>query len=157
GLAPGQNTAARIRAVRRRESAAAWPGQAGGFRLLGLHSPLWADVPDPEVSRAAVICDEAVACHASGGEADAAAGAASADPRARRVAANGVAGMAELSCRSGQHCRSGNLSAGVGPVVAARVAASRPAPAAFVGALRTARRSLGSPAQDPAPSSQRTL
>ena len=109
GAAPGQNAADRVRTVRRTKSAAAWRREAGDVRLPGLHSHLWEEAADANVSGQAEDSEET---HEGSFAVDSG-NVAEATPHpglsASDVAAPGGVGILSVSRHPRQHARAGGV------------------------------------------------
>ena len=135
GLAPRQDAADRVRAVRCPESAAAWSGQAGDVRLSGLHPRLWAEAPDGRFLVRRKTVSKRLRAKLQAVKATLL-GASSSRLGARRVVARSGAGVFQLPRHSRQSGRPGDVSHAGQSLLAARRCGAAVSASADVGTLR---------------------
>src|SRR6185503_14563863 len=148
-VAPGQDAAGRVRALRDQAPEGARGREAGDVRFSRLYAHLRKDAEDRVVYRAPSVESETPTCQAAGREGATAASAARSSVASRAVASAGSAGVEQLSRGAGQLDALATIPDANHLAVVSRASATRYATPADVGAVLPTDRCVVSPSPDP--------
>src|SRR6185503_10237647 len=148
-VAPGQDAAGRVRALRDQAPEGARGREAGDIRFSRLYAHLRKDAEERVVCRAPSVDSEAPTGQAAAGEGATAASAARSTGASGTVASAGSAGMEQLPRGAGQLDALATISVASHLAMVSRASATRFATSADVGAVLPTDRGMVSPSQDP--------